>query len=594
MPIANSEEVLNVVKGNDASTGSRYENLRQKIGGYIHVTFDELGLASREETEKLRRWWDQLDVSKDEDLDKADQMYKEFFEKQLQSAIQLHREYIDVLYEARRDNIIPEQSFTEWIKWIRDPNRDYKDKESSIRNDLPKYLKERRELAKSREELLKDTHLEKVQNPRLKKEIEFMKDDKEWFGTLTFTQRKNLIERIKAGLAAEKGGAVYEKLFSKAEKILKDATALPQPALHRDKVGVWLKRIFESGATPEQIEAFLTGSGKVEGHSLPQLIAIWRRVAVQFWKTRADSAFKGVKSEFTDTKGFLWMHYEERVQYVQMMKKQRDRANVLRAQAQSRIDVPNVNQWIDQHLFNGSHTLEDLESIINGDLAQHLAPLQDYMKGKDAQEEEENQKTAGTEAQQIDELLSTMHPGLQGMCIELCSMGSKAIGALGWASFNRGWCNRRGYLNTEREYAAIKQGKEQARQKTRQKQRRGVVSETIQGETGEEEYIELSRSAPTNICLDLSDAGARSALVSTIRRRKNDDRAWYWTNLICHQGGALMNLADQDVETKKMYKMRQLLRTMEAKGQYYSFRRSAAALVQKPSRRELPKSKSVQ
>ena len=679
-----------------SSSGDTYEKIRRNYEQYIHVTFDELGLASREQTQLLKSWLDGLDPSDEEGIKRAAEMYDTIYEKQLDSALELHKEYVDQLYEAK--GFISDKSFKEWISWIRDDSRDYKQKEYSIKNELPKYISERKELAKDREELMGDKRIEGVTDSALQSKIDDLTDDKKWFESLEFTERKDLINRIKAGLATESGDEKMKGLKDEAEKVLVAATKEPQPALHRDKVGVWLKRIFDDGVKKlrdgkvsekdiqEKIRLFIYGQ---DAKSLGGLIKTWRGVAVQFWRTRADPAFEGVKTEFVNTKGFLWKHYKERVSYVNVMKQQRDRAKSLRGRAWSIItgasealDAKGRARWLNDYVFNGNHTLEELESIINGNLAVRLdAKMNVYhrydkakkkadklegLRGMEVPEKgeflnfhykkqlvkvaemeqrikeleknspdfllirqsmdrgdwdeameliEEGRKKKdvspgdaaqldsmeeyvkqhekykgdkveaiekkGEEAKEIDELIASLPEDLQGILIALAEEGADCVKMFGWGVYNREWCNRHGYLNPEREMNSIRDGKMQALTKMRKQKKKGKVDETIQGETGEAEYIELSRSSATNVCLDTADTGAKSAMIRTVKNRKSDHRAWYWTNIILHRGGNLMSLENQIMENKKIYKIGRLLKKLERKGEHYSFKGMQASMGEK-------------
>lgn len=581
----------NTVSGQAEPNSKHVGEIMDAFREHMRVN-EELGLLSDSEMREQRSFVEHL--SDPDDIAEAMRGYvSEEAGRSLGCNVEYYNDkFIAPLHAALEGNkktssrpVISKESYDEWIAWVHDRNRNSPEKKTSIDTVLPKYLKERWKIAEERAVLLDNKNLDNVKNPKLKKEIAYMKDDKEWFETLSFSERKNLLDRIKAGLAAEKGGDVYEKLFKSAEKVLISATQKPQPALHRDKVGTWLKRIFESGASPKQIDAFITGNGQIDGHSLPVLINIWRRVAIDFWVLRKDPAFAGVKTEFINTKAFLWKHYDDRVVYIQRMKTQRDRAKVLRAQAMTRVDVPDRADWIGKHLFNGSHTLADLESLINGDLAQHLSPIQDYMEGQEVEKEKDQVDSGEPEASQIDSIIKNLPVDLQSMLIMLCELGSGAVQACGWGIYNRAWCNKNGYLDEEREQAAIRNGKTQALMMDRD-EKKGAMSETIQGKTGEKKYIKLSRSSATNVCLDIADTGAKSAFVETVRRTKNDGRAWYWTNVIFHRQGDLMGLGNQKSIQNKVYKIRNLMRSMEGRGEQYSFGgvTSVAKAVPKPKK----------
>ncbi|MEK7136667.1 MAG: hypothetical protein AAB853_00110, partial [Patescibacteria group bacterium] len=601
-----------------------------------------------------------------------------------------HDKFLQPLRSAVKEGVISGKSFEEWESWVRDKNRDAEEKERSIKEVLPQYLEERRALALERKKLLGDPRLDQVTDSKLKTDIGSLKDDSAYFEKRSFTQRKNLVDCIAAGLAVMEGGEAYGKLWEKAENLLHEATRSPQPALHRDKVGTWLRRIFESGASPAEIEKFLHPNGG-KG-TLKDLIETWRAVAVQFWTLRKDPAFQGVTMEFIDTKAFLWKHFSERVSYVAWMREQAAHAQALRAKAAGRIgqsaqalDEGGQRRWLEEYVFNGKYNLVELQSIVSGNLTvrlenkvaivrrydaalaeakksqgargmsllerstflrlhyeqqeaktveleerlrdfrrqkpdflliRHLMDREDYEGAAELIEEAKKkpgrtledetklhsmertialrQKEAApgkqeagkklSEIEELDGLLESIEsPGLQSIAIDLCNRGSESINALGWTSYNRDWCNRNGYLNPPREELAIKKGKAAALAKERRR-KRGVVSETIQGETAEREYVELSRSSATNVCVDLEDSAARRAFAETLHLRRKDHRALYWTNTIFHRQGALMDLFIQREETRKIYKMRNLLRKTEAKGMHYEYRRTKQDLSETTSK----------
>ncbi|HLC75709.1 MAG TPA: hypothetical protein VJB82_01125 [Candidatus Peribacterales bacterium] len=666
---------------------SVYASVRRGFEEFMKINFHETGLLSRSQYESQRRFVEEaaLDPKK---LYEAHEAYVgSFAERTNEENLRVYRSFIEQLDDVQSEGIISSKSYDEWVAWIRDPVRNAPEKKQSINTVLPRYLNERRALAKERSDLRKDKRLAKVTDPTLRSEIAFLEGDNKWFNDLEFTQRKNLIDRIRAGLAAIEGGPEYEQLKKDAERILMEATKEPQPALHRDKVGTWLKRIFEEGpkkgASLKDMEHFVKESGQ---GTLAELIKVWRSVAVKFWTMRKDPIFDGVKTEFVNTKGFLWMHYDERVAYLGLMRRKCDRAAALRSRAWSLItgashalDSEGTKRWLNEYVFNGSHTLGELESIINGNLAvrleakvdvcsryeevkkialQHhgirgmkvpeksgflklhydiqrtsveemehrITELQknrpDFLlirhemdrKGwsaavaliKDGKEKtlsesdrkqlqsmetyvKQHQKhrgekmkeieDVGNEAAEIDTLVAGLPIGLKEMVFSLSDYGSTCVKMFGWGLYNREWANQRGYLDSDREMEAIRTGKMQALHKVRRTKRKGVVSETIQGETGNEEYIELSRSSATNVCLDISDAGAKTAFTETVHQKQNDHRAWYWTNIILHRGGTLMSLDQQVTENKKIYRIGRLLESLEKRGEHYAFQGTSVMLA---------------
>lgn len=672
------------IAGAVSGVGDEIRRIREGFEEHLRAFHGQTKLLSEEEVQSQREFVEGILRNPKGNRGQMHRLIDDYASEEArrrrEETIKLYAGGIRRLEEARRANVISRKSYDEWIgEWFLNRNLSAFEKTQSLRESLVKYLEERWALAREREKLLKDPRLGALTDAKLRAEVIFLKDDREYFEKHSFTQRKNLVDRVRAGLAVAKGGPEYQKLYDKAEKMLLDATKAPQPALHRDKVGTWLKRIFESGADASEIRAFLEGTG--EG-TLHKLIETWRNVAIQFWTLRKDPAFAGVKTQFINTKAFLWLHYDERVSYVAGMRGQVERARTLRARAGELIthaehagalDAAGRERWLGEYVFNGKFTLEELESIISGNLTERLenkvALVRRYERASDqakrikgirgmliqeksaflklhyekqlatvremelridqvkrnkpdfllirhfmdreewdaAQElieetrkrgplsfEDDGQLTSmeryiklrskegrhhqggveatATEVRQVDQLLEDIgSPSLQRLCILLAERGSESISALGWTSYNRDWCNKHGYLNPKREHQAILRGKSEALAKARRR-KRGVVSETIQGETGEQEYIELSRSAATNVCVDILDSGAMNAFAETLYRRRKDHRALYWTNTIFHRGGVLMDLSEQNEETRRMYKMRNLLRRLEAKGLHYQYR----------------------
>ena len=691
----NQNHGVGVSADQDASTLA--DAVYHGVHEHLAIFHDEMHLLSDSEASSQRQYVEQAiaegNITKLRDLyeEYASQAAKEDRRKKQELYF---RDYLDPLESMKSRKVISEDSYNQWINWMKDGQRAGYDKTKSIRDSFQAYRNAREELAGDRKGLIEDIKnkkiLENVTDPELKAKIEYLTDDKKWFNEHEFTQRKNLIDHIKAGLATEAGGEKKKKLQQEAEKILMDATKEPQPALHRDKVGTWLKRIFDEGpkkgASFEDLRSFVHG---MDAKSLGGLIKTWRAVALQFWITRGDPAFEGVKTEFVNTKGFLWKHYKERVSYVNVMKQQRDRAKSLRGRAWSIItgasealDAKGRARWLNDYVFNGNHTLEELESIINGNLAVRLdAKMNVYhrydkakkkadklegLRGMEVPEKseflnlhykkqlvkvaemeqriEELEKNSpdfllirqsmdrgdwdeamelieegrkkkdvspgdaaqldsmeeyvkqhekykgdkveaiekkGEEAKEIDELIASLPEDLQGILIALAEEGADCVKMFGWGVYNREWCNRHGYLNPEREMNSIRDGKMQALTKMRKQKKKGKVDETIQGETGEAEYIELSRSSATNVCLDTADTGAKSAMIRTVKNRKSDHRAWYWTNIILHRGGNLMSLENQIMENKKIYKIGRLLKKLERKGEHYSFKGMQASMGEK-------------
>ena len=693
---------MDAVVPQSASTNA-YSEVRQGFETWMKAQ-EDLGLLSNQEIQSQRSYIQSIaDDPKKIQQVKEDYLSADASRRHSQNVEMVRTKFYKPLKEAREKGEISETSYEEWVAWLHARDIDAPVKQKSIKGeggyggeDLKSYLSKRKELAKKREDLKKDSRIkdrDKIQDQKLKGMVDALFDDSLYFNTLSFSQRKNLIDSITASLSVLKGGDLYKAMKDDAEKLLNEATKEPHPALHRDKVGTWLKRIFtdgvekmkRNGASPEAIqkemERFVKGAGS---DSLSGLINTWRAVAVQFWTLREDAAFDGVKPDFINTKAFLWLNYKDRVNYVAKMKADAAKARALRSQATSMIagsehalSAGGHDRWLKQYVFNGNHTLAELESIIAGNMKtrlnekvsifsrfqkaskkaeekkglrgmkvlgreeflkkkypeqktfvvemelrldqqekgspdfltiRHFMDRGDWNDAADLIKEErkkdylseydkkqldsmqsyiaEHQKSQGKEvealeeqegeAAQIDQLIDEMPPEMQDFMAVLTSFGGHAVRMFGWGCYNREWCNKNGYLTPEREQMAVRKGKVQAKEKQRGN-RRGVYNETIGGDTGEEEFIELSRTAPTNICLDITDTGAKAAMLRTVYTQQSDPRKWYWSNVIFHRSGQLMTEKNQREETKKIYRIGRLQRSLEAKGQDYKYKGTSKA-----------------
>lgn len=358
-----------------------YESVRRRYEDYFQTTHDELGLASTEQTRELRQWIEGIDPHDEGEIRKAERWYQLDYRKRLIASLELDQEIRHLLREDLvREGIISRDSFEEWQAWLHDRSRDYKEKETAVKTVLREYLRDREQLKRDRDVLLRDPRIRQVGDAKLQAEIRFLQDDREFYETMDFTQRRNLVDRVAAGLGVLEGGKEYRELYREAEKILLEATKAPQPALHRDKVGTWLKRIFvegpRKGASPEDLRHFIRDRG--DG-TLERLIRDWRVIAVRFWTLRADPAFQGIRMNFVNTKAFLARHYDDRVAYVQRMREQRQEALALRSQARSALQIfsgaldgRGASRWLCQYLFSGRSTLAQLQEAVRTELLPRL------------------------------------------------------------------------------------------------------------------------------------------------------------------------------------------------------------------------------
>src|SRR3989344_15937 len=174
----------------NAVSDTEVRRLRSAFEEHMRVNFAETGLLSRAEAEAQRQYFEQAVQDRTKIADLLDSYASTEARQRLEANRKLYSEqFIQKLDEALEANVISSKSYKEWIQWVKDENRKGSESTKSIRETLPKYLAERWELAREREKLLKDGRLEKATDPKLKAEINFLKNTNEYFETLSFSQR---------------------------------------------------------------------------------------------------------------------------------------------------------------------------------------------------------------------------------------------------------------------------------------------------------------------------------------------------------------------------------------------------------------------
>lgn len=125
-------------------------------------------------------------------------------------------------------------------------------------------------------------------------------------------ERRHMIDAAYAAMAARESGRSI--LFDRAVLLLEDAVR--KDILAPEKVGTWLRRIFESDADPELIRKFLSGEGN---HPLSALMESWNAAAEKFElvERKRLNGKKAPGFHFVTKTTFLKWHYAARLAYVQ-------------------------------------------------------------------------------------------------------------------------------------------------------------------------------------------------------------------------------------------------------------------------------------
>ncbi len=358
-----------------ASSQGLYQAMRKKYDQYFHVTHDQLGLASAAQTAPLKQWIDSIAPTDTKKILEANKWYQLDYSKKLESALDLyHGDFLPPLQRAVSAGIISKGSFDEWVKWVRDKSRDYKEKESSILRVLPDYLDKRQALASKKEGILRDSRFSALENsadPALKALAAKISDSNYFLETLSFDGRKSLITEVLNALPLAKG---EEKLFTGFEADLKSAVGAG--LISSTSMKKWIARFKDPSVNLKAKEYFVKSQ-------FPSYVKAWKKVHKERSDVLKDPLFKEITekefkklSTFTDDTAFRALHFDTKEGMVAearaaMSAFQRSKLllhsetkNVLGAAVSAGyISSTKIGPWT-EHVINGQRTLQELKNFI--------------------------------------------------------------------------------------------------------------------------------------------------------------------------------------------------------------------------------------
>ena len=273
---------------NRMATSNQYQAMRRKYDQYFSVTHDKLGLASTKETEPLKKWIDSIAPTDAKQISEAEKWYQLDYAKRMEFALDLyHGDFLPPLQRAVSAGVISKESSDQWVAWVKDKSRDYKEKESSILRVLPDYLEKRQTLFAKKEGVLRDARfaaLEKSTDPKLKSLAEKLSDNSYFLGSLTFEKRKELVVEVLNALPIAASQKVLFKGFeTELDKAVKDGLI---SASSKKK---WIARFNDPSVTPKAKEYFVKSQ-------FPSYVGAWKTVHKERTNVLADPLF----AELTD------------------------------------------------------------------------------------------------------------------------------------------------------------------------------------------------------------------------------------------------------------------------------------------------------
>lgn len=278
----------------------------QQVDDFVDVTYYSTGAASEDETKRLLEGLKYIKDKKD--LEGWESYANGRMQMQRDSAIQLYSKMMNALLKLE-NKAISRRTIDEVRANFMDRSVAYKAKEKYIDEVLPERLREWEKVAAEAETLRKNPRVQRISKEQMDDIDVFL--DKESFLELKYPRRRNLVDSIKAMLLSKDKG--LEELHASVKEELKKYVA--NGSLHREKVGVWMRRVFENNTTPDEVKAFMKDIVSVYAGR-------WKKARETFneynKEMNADGIPHGLDKWSLDR--FLLADYDQRVAYLDEVK----------------------------------------------------------------------------------------------------------------------------------------------------------------------------------------------------------------------------------------------------------------------------------
>lgn len=369
--------------------------------------------------------------------------------------------------------------------------------------------------------------------------------NRERFLDLNYKQRSVLLAEANASFLAQEKNQLI--LHGQASRKLQDA--VDRQILSRQKVGIWLERIFKSTAQPKQIEEFVNGTGK---NSLTALIENWADVKFRYnecvRKTHVnneDEAARGLDILTSDE--FLTMHYTQRLRYVEELESRMGNAKNVNDEKPIFIQIRHamdMKDWTDAALLiakaKKDGDLDDKESARLASMRKYVEQMMPKMK------ETESLNKVNDAKVRIDRTMRLMqktHSPMVSLVSQLLRSlnANRGIHQLRWTVYNNLWCRTHGppYLD---DALARKGGSEDFEQLTKFRAEQGLDvgrHDALDFETADKNYFrkqEYSKTRATYMHANMESGGVMHALAD-FYEREQDPQLLYWRTLCPHMSG---------------------------------------------------------
>lgn len=540
----------------------RLRRIHEFYAEYNRITHDVLGAASKEESDGLMQWVNSAKATEEQiaDLEK----HKSSYQLMLRSAEKLQKDFMNKLDGARNKKIplLSKDSYNDWQARFR--RAYYKEKESFVDTKLPEFIRNWETLIQKRADLLRNPGLKKLTTGEVPDLKEFLDDKK--FGEMSNKKRIGVVASVQAALLAKEKNVPL--LFAQAKAMLE--AAAQAKALSWNKVGVWLERIFKTGADPQLIAQFINGSGgTIAGKktTLSRLIANWSEASTHFRVIENKRGKLGTPPgfHFVSMEVFLNWRYEQRTSYLQHAE---DGFNDINKE-------PEVFLKIRHEM--GAQDWDSAEELIaqakreewGTENAKKLDTMGKFLRehrSQGPQAKEEESPTAEEMIAEMQGYISLLSPKLQRSYIKALNRGYQTFWALTTLMYNRVWCHQHNFLDDSKEKKMEAEAKEKTRERVEKgHQKMGLEVNVIKDDTNTEAAIRDQSGVKGAQILCTNEQSAET-LVDQVDQQKNKREFWYWTTVVPE---GVIYAEHLHIVQSLHPKMKKLARMMEERGLRY-------------------------
>lgn len=516
----------------------RFREIKEKYRQYLHRTHEELGAASTEQTEELRRWVEKMTVSEQSVKDMELTWYSHY-EKMLQAAEKLYNEELKQQLEhayTHTPKLLSRESKERWLQRFKNRNVHYKQKEEFIRQQLPLRIEMWKKAAEARRDLLQNPaikHLSKKTIPHL---AHFL-DEEKFLALHCVKERKGmpsrvgLVAMVRAALDAARTGqnAPYERAKSMLEE------AANSKIISWSSVGVLLRKIF-SGHDLQQVADFVDGNAAFTlRRYLEKRTTIRNRYLKIEEKTKKD---EGIPRNFwfVSQNVFLNWSYEKQKTYV--------------TEAEYSFETlshePDIFHHIKHELAAGDSW--EAERLIGEAKAQarymtkeqrrRLLSMEKYFLahvGITKKPIDKEHPTPEEIGEKMSEALGKIgYASIQDRFERALKLDYRTFWALCTMNYNWKWCRLRGYSNDKIDRALREGAKDETYIHLKHGQpKKGKANNDMTTDTSVAQAARWHNNINAAQAIHVNETTDNGVLVEDyIRKNKNNRSVWYWSRIM--------------------------------------------------------------